>query len=179
MKMFKISERSNIPNISKFQDHKSKNFFKILNTSFNLRIFNRRKFTTSYWVTKPPHGKSSMSCLAKAKKPVSRSTKETVLHQQVKQIYLQNGENTSTLCLTTVIVNHHRLCPFLLPRTNRSWPIHQHGRRCSQPYAKWRPTRLLGSTVVSASAFPWLLRRSIHQSHATQPVAHQCHCTFT
>ena len=45
-----LSERSNIPNISKFQDHTSKNFFKmaILNTSFNLRIFNGREFTTSY-----------------------------------------------------------------------------------------------------------------------------------
>ena len=97
----------------------------------------------------PPDGKLFMSCLVKARKLVSRSTKDTALHQHVRQIYLQNGADTSAPCLTTAIVNHHRFCPLLLPRTYRSWPIHQQGRRHSQPYAMnmMKTKKLLGSTV--------------------------------
>ena len=97
----------------------------------------RAKYTTTWKIIHELSGKGN-------KASVKANTRDGTL---VKQIYLEYGENTSALCSTTVIFNHHWLSPLLLPRTYWPWPIYQHRRRRFQPYTKWRSARLLGLTV--------------------------------
>ena len=65
----------------------------------------------------------------KGKKTSVKVKKEMALHQLAIKSYFQSGRNTSVPCLTTAVVNHHQNFPFLLPRTSRSRPIHQHEMR--------------------------------------------------
>ena len=63
------------------------------------------------------------------------------------QIYLQNGENTSVPCLTTAIVNHHRLWPSCCPGPTNPDQSTNTRKETLSAIHQMKTTRLLGSTV--------------------------------
>ena len=116
-------------------------------------------------VNTSPHGKSSMSWLAKGWKLVSRSTKEMTLHHRYtltseKDLFGEWKEYFSSLLNNS----RNQLTLALPPPAAQDLPI-----LTNQPIRERR--RPLNPAVI--------LCRGTHQSCATQPVDHRCQCTFT